>query len=115
MEREKIKCSLKKHNEIEAIIYCYECKVYFCNKCENFHSEIFENHHLYKLDKITNKIFTGFCQEDNHFDKLDYFCYTHKQLCCAACIAKIKHKSYGQHKNCKVCIIEDIIENKKKI
>ena len=68
-----MKCSLKKHNEIDAIIYCYECKSYFCNKCQNFHSELFENHHSVKIDNNINEIFTGFCQEEKHIDRLKYF------------------------------------------
>ena len=102
------KCSLTKHSEIDAIYFCQECKVNFCNKCENYHSEIFENHHLFKLDKNNKEIFTGFCKEENHFDKLSYFCKTHNQLCCAACISKIKGKGNGQHTDCDIVFIEDI-------
>ena len=34
-------------------------------------------------------------------------------LCCAFCITKIKNKDNGQHKDCDLCLIEDI-ENEKK-
>ena len=44
-----------------------------CNKCEKRHSEIFQNHQLYKLDKDFNKIFTGFCKQLNHKSELNYF------------------------------------------
>jgi len=108
------KCSLAKHSEIDAIYFCQECKVNFCKKCENYHSEIFENHHLFKLDKNSNEIFTGFCKEENHFDKLVYFCKTHNQLCCAACISKIKGKGNGQHTDCDIVFIEEIKNEKKK-
>ncbi len=37
----------------------------------------------------------------------------HNQLCCAACLSKIKDKINGQHTNCNVCSIEEI-ENEKK-
>ena len=43
---EKQKCSLKEHNEIDAKIYCQECKIYMCNKCENIHSGLINNHHI---------------------------------------------------------------------
>ena len=33
MENKNKKCSLKKHFEVDAIIYCQECKKYLCNKC----------------------------------------------------------------------------------
>ena len=110
---EKAKCSLKKHLEENAIYYCQDCKIYMCNKCSNYHLELFENHNYYKLDKSLKEIFTGFCKEKNHLEKLKYFCKTHNTLCCAACIAKIKVKGDGQHSDCNVCIIEDIKEEKK--
>ena len=108
------KCSLKKHSEIEAIYFCQECKVNFCSKCENHHSEIFESHHLFKLDKNKKEIFTGFCNEENHLGKLAYFCKNHNQLCCAACISKIKGKGNGQHTDCEVVFIGNIKNEKKK-
>ena len=30
------KCSCVEHEEINAISYCFECKVNMCKKCENF-------------------------------------------------------------------------------
>ena len=109
------KCSLRNHKENDANSFCQECRIYMCNKCEKFHSELFETHHLFKLekDKDMNEIFTGFCKEKNHSDEFKYFCKTHNKLCCAECIIKIKAKESGQHKDCDVCTIEDI-ENEKK-
>ena len=113
MEKNIINCSFKDHKEIVAIIYCQECKVYLCNKCNNnLHSKLFENHHINKLDKNLNEIFTGFCKEENHSIKLKYFCKVHNKLCCAACIAKISNKGDGQHKDCDVCTIEEIKDEK---
>ena len=66
-----------------------------------------------KLDKNIDEIFTGFCIEKNHVSKLEYFCITHNQLCCASCITKIKGNGNGQHTNCDVCHINDIKESKK--
>ena len=106
------KCSFEEHKDIDAIITCPECKIYMCNKCENFHSSLFKNHHPYKLNK-EEEIFTGFCKEKNHTMKLAYFCKDHNQLCCAACIAKINNKGDGQHKDCGVCDIESIKDEKK--
>ena len=110
---ENKKCSSINHLEINAIFYCNECRIYMCNKCQNIHSELFHNHKLYKLDKDLNDIFTGFCLEENHLDKLKYFCKNHNKLCCAACIAKIKSKGDGQHSDCEIYPIEDIKEEKK--
>ena len=108
------KCSCIKHEEAKAIYYCTECKIYMCNKCENHHSELFPTHHKYTLDKDIKSIFTGFCKEENHLDKLEFFCKTHNQLCCASCIIKIKTNGKGKHSNCDICILKDIKEEKQK-
>ena len=84
-----------------------------CNKCEILHSKLFQFHNKYKLDNEISEIFTGFCKEKDHYDKLEYFCNNHNKLCCSGCIAKIKRKGKGQHTDCDVCIIEDIKEKKK--
>ena len=112
MENNK-KCTLKKHEDINAISYCQECKIFMCNKCENHHSELFQNHNVYKLDKDISEIFTGFCKERNHLEKLEFFCKDHNSLCCASCISKIKREGKGQHTDCNVCNIEDIKDEKK--
>ena len=107
------KCSLKEHKEIDAIFYCQECRIYICNKCKQFHSNWYKDHHKYNLDKDLTEIFTGFCQEKNHSCELRYFCKTHNNLCCAECITKIKDDENGQHTNCDVCHIEKIETEKK--
>ena len=107
------KCTLKKHEEINAIIYCQECKIFMCNKCENHHSELFQNHLVYMLDKDISEIFTGYCKEIEHYDKLEFYCKNHNKLCWAACISKIKREGKGQHTDCNVCNIEDIKDEKK--
>ena len=106
------KCSLDEHKEIDAIIRCPKCEIYMCNKCEKTHSTLFKNHHPYQLNKDED-IFTGYCQEENHPNKLIYFCKDHNQLCCAACLCKINKNGDGQHHDCNVCSIEDIKEEKK--
>ena len=108
MENKNKKCSFKEHKEIDAINYCQECKIYMCNDCTNYHKGLFENHNLLNINAVLQNIFNGFCNVKNHFQKLEYFCKTHNQLCCAACIAKIKNKENGQHTDCNVCIIQEI-------
>ena len=105
---EKKKCSLPDHENIDAVVYCQECKIYMCTKCKRNHSGLFINHHQLKLDENIKDIFTGFCIEENHSDKLDYFCKTHNQLCSSSCIIKVKKKGKGQHADCDVITIEDI-------
>ena len=113
MESEKIKCSSTKHKENSAISYCEECKIYLCNRCEKPHSELFENHHQFKLDNNISELFTGLCKVENHFENLEFFCKNHNQLCCGLCITTIKGKKYGQHSDCEICFIENIKEEKK--
>ena len=113
MNKETYKCSLSDHSKIEAVFFCQECRIFMCNKCEKSHSDIFKNHHLFKLDKDINDIFTGFCKEKEHLEKLLYFCKTHNKLCCASCITKIKDERNGQYTDCDIYIIKDI-ENEKK-
>ena len=45
--------------------------------------------------------------------KLEFFCKNHNLLCCAACLCKLDKKGLGQHKDCDVCFIEEIKEEKK--
>ena len=109
------KCSLEEHKEFDSISYCQECKIYMCNKCEIHHSELFKKHFLYKIEKEQDfsEIFTGYCKEENHLEKLYYFCKTHNKLCCSSCIVKVKRQGNGQHTDCDVCNIEDIKDEKK--
>ena len=63
-----------------------------CNKCEKFHLKLFSDHQIYNLDKQIDEIFTGFCKESNHPNRLEFFCKNHNTLCCAACLCKIGKK-----------------------
>ena len=112
MEHKNKKCSFKEHKDIDAISYCQDCEIFICNKCANYHQGLFENHRITNINGEKD-IFFDICKEKNHPMKLEFFCKTHNKLCCAACIAKIDTNGYGQHKDCDVCIIEDIKEEKK--
>ena len=113
MENKAIKCTSKEDENIDAISYCGECKIYMCNKCEKFHSKLFSSHQTFNLDKKIGEIFTSFCKEPNHHQALEFFCKTHNSLCCAACLCKLEKNGIGLHKDCDVCFIEDIKEEKK--
>ena len=108
----QIKCFSEEHKEIDAIGFCPKCRIYMCNKCENLHSSLFTNHQAYKLDK-KDYIFTGLCKETNHHMNFEYFCKNHNKLCCAVCIAKLNKRGEGQHKDCDVCYIDEIKDEKK--
>ena len=112
---ENNKCSFNEHKNIDAIKLCCNCKIYMCNKCEKLHSGLFINHSLYGLDQDSNVIFSDVCKQENHFNKLEYFCKDHNLLCCSSCIVKVKKKGRGQHAECNVCILEDIKSEKKDI
>ena len=113
MEFDIQKCSSKDHSNNDAFLYCYNCQIYLCKKCESFHSNLFQNHSLYKLDQNINDIFTGYCQKDNHNQILEFYCKTHNELCCASCICVLKGKGKGQHSSCEICFLEDIKDEKK--
>ena len=73
MEDNQIKCSMENHKEIDAILFCPECKIYMCNKCEKLHSELPFNHSPIKIDKKDNQeFFTGLCLEKNHLNELNF-------------------------------------------
>ena len=113
IKKPKKKCSSKKHGEIDAINYCIECKVYMCKNCLNFHSKLQKDHHIFSINEEIEETFTGFCKEENHNIKLEFFCKNHNILCCALCICKMKEKGYGIHKDCETYVIENIKEDKK--
>ena len=112
MENINKKCSFKEHKDIDAVSYCYDCKVSICNKCKSYHLGLLENHHLYNIDN-NKDIFIDICKEKNHSKQLEFYCKNHNKLCCGLCITKIESKGYGQHNNCDIYIIEDIKEEKK--
>ena len=106
------KCSIKVHKEINAILYCERCQIFMCNKCLNYHKELFDNHKLINLDN-NNEIFIDLCKKVGHEKKYEFFCKNHNELCCGLCISKLEDKGYGQHKDCDICSIENIKEEKK--
>ena len=112
MEIKNEKCSSSKHAEMNAVSYCPECKKYWCNKCLNFHAEMFEDHKAINLNQ-KNEIFINKCKEENHNDKLEFYCKDHNTLCCTLCTSKIKKKGYGQHSDCDIRLLEDIKEEKR--
>jgi len=113
MESNLKKCSNKDHSNMSAILYCLNCQIYLCKKCETFHNNLFQNHSLYKLEQDIKDIFTGYCQKNNHNQILEFYCKTHKELCCASCLCVLKGKGKGQHSSCDICYLEDIKEDKK--
>ena len=114
MENKTIKCTSKNHGNMDAVVFCQECQIYICAKCEQMHSSMCQNHTIFKLEnKDIKEIFTGFCKEGNHKNKLEYYCRNHNELCCVACITNIKGKGNGQHSGCQVTLIEEIKNEKK--
>ena len=114
MENNNVKCSSINHKENDAILFCQDCKIYMCKKCESFHCELFQKHTQFNLksNKEEKQLFTGLCMENNHFIELKFFCKTHNKLCCAECITKIKGEGCGQHTDCNICLLKDIKDEK---
>ena len=108
----QIKCSSKIHQDSNAVSFCQECRIYMCEKCNKNHIELY-SHNRISIPENQKEIFTGFCKEQNHINSLEFFCKSHNKLCCLACVSKINKKGYGQHKDCEICIIEEIKEEKK--
>ena len=113
MNTKKMQCSLQSHDNENAIKYCKECNIFMCNQCLFYHSKLFLNHHLIDLSGENVNIFDWFCKEENHSNKLEYFCKTHNILCCLSCIGKEPNTENANHKNCEFCKIEEIKEEKK--
>ena len=113
MESKRNICSLEEHKEIDAKALCIKCNIYMCNKCKALHSKLFPNHQTFNSESDMNEIFTGICKERGHMNKLKFFCKTHNQLCCVACIAKIQEDNIGLHKDCKICTLKEIKDEKK--
>ena len=111
-DKEK-KCSSKEHIDIDAIYYCQKCNINMCNKCENLHSALLPNHYSINLNKEEDEIFTGFCKEKDHPNKLEFLCKNHNQLCCVACICPANDEKYGKHGKCSICKIDTIEEEKR--
>ena len=112
MDIKEKKCSNIEHNDTNANSYCSKCEIYMCNKCQNIHSKLCNNHQSFILGKDNDETFTGLCKEESHNLELQFFCKTHNQLCCVICLCKIKKESMGKHHDCDVCNIEDIKEEK---
>ena len=111
MEIRNAKCSSSKHADVNAVSFCPDCKKYFCNKCQNFHDEM-ENHKVINLNQ-KDEIFVDKCKEENHNDKLEFYCKDHNILCCLACISKFKDEKYGQHSDCNFKHIDDVKDEKR--
>ena len=111
MEINNKKCSLEQHADKAAIIYCKNCSIYMCKKCESHHSELFKYHNIISLDKMDSELFDNNCKEKNHSFPLKYFCKNHKAVCCALCISKIKTEYDGKHADCDIDSIDKTKEN----
>ena len=113
MESKVKRCSTKSHWNKRAMKFCFTCNKYFCEICAVSHNKCDRKHELYSIESDFNLSFNGGCKEGNHPNKLEYFCKTHNNLCCAACLCKIREKGDGQHTECNACHISEIKEDKK--
>ena len=109
------KCSFEGHKNIDAISYCSKCDIYICEKCRDYHNNLINRNHkqINLYNKENNDENIEICLEQNHQEKLEYFCRTHNKLCCRACVTKIKGLGNGQHSECNICFIKDISKERK--
>ena len=112
MDLQNRTCSSSKHVEFNAVFYCPECQKYLCNKCLGLHTELFEDHKIINLNE-KKEIFIDNCKEENHNEKLKFYCKDHNTLCCAFCTSKIKKEGYGQHSDCDINLLEEIEDEKR--
>ena len=63
MEYNLHKCSSKEHLNIDSNYYCFDCKIYMYNKCDNMHSKLFQNHSKVKSDKNMMKFINYFAMK----------------------------------------------------
>lgn len=81
----------------QANIYCTMCKSFYCAECEaNFHDSISPSHAQYVTHSLNVDPFTGKCKTHSG-SSLNYFCCTHRCLCCADC-----QLNGGDHCNCNI-------------
>ena len=83
---ENSKSSSKSHKNIDAISYCETCKIFMCNKCLNYHMDLFDAHQIVNLNENNKEMFIDICKEKNRGKKLEFYCKNHNILCCAVCI-----------------------------
>ena len=114
MEKLKEYCSSKNHENIRAYCFCEQCQIFMCRKCDNYHSQLFKNHHIYNSNEeilnMNEDYKIVFRENDN---KIEYYCNRHNELCCRSCITKNKDINSGKHSKCEIYLIEDNIESKK--
>jgi hypothetical protein len=41
-----IKCSSKKHPELNATSYCQDCRLYMCEKCLQIHQDLYNHNQI---------------------------------------------------------------------
>ena len=114
MEKLKEYCSSKNHENIRAYCFCEQCQIFMCRKCDNYHSQLFKNHHIYNSNEEIlnmNEDYKIVYRENDN--KIEYYCNRHNELCCRSCITKNKDINSGKHSKCEIYLIEDNIESKK--
>ena len=73
---------LSKSQRNRFVVYCQKCNMAFCNKCKQYHSELFKSHTEDYLDKDFTNLLSKYCRDENHNVEFQYFCKTRNQLCC---------------------------------
>ena len=83
-------CNFRNHSE-KALLYCFKCNNYLCNKCLKDHDEIFQGkRHITIKQKIYHKYF---CEKKGHEENiLNRFCPKCNNYLCSDCECKCDDK-----------------------
>ena len=57
-----IKCSSKKHQELNATSYCQDCRLYKCEKCLQIHQDLY-NHSQININENRQKYLQGYAKK----------------------------------------------------
>jgi len=111
MENGEIKCSLEKHSNKAAKVFCQDCKILMCEECNEAHLDICKIHHYQQIGKSSNDK----CKDAQNIKEIIFFCKTHDRLCNTKCNAHPKNGINGQKFDCEIFLLNNIEEEKRKI
>ena len=109
MENGDIRCSLEKHSNKAAKVFCQDCKILMCEECNETHLDICKLHNYHQLDKIS----TDKCKNAKHISEINFFCKAHNRLCNTKCNSNPKNDLNGQEFNCEIFLLNNIEEEKR--
>lgn len=108
MENIDFKCSLEKHSNKPAKVFCQDCKILMCEECNEAHLDICKIHHYQQIDKST----TDKYKNAKLISEINFFCKSHNRLCNTKCNTKPKNDINVQEFNCEILLLNDMKKKK---